>query len=237
MNLLRSFVDFEDPAFSRAAAFATAAAVMATVPLACIAYILHQATIAMPSGGTIVDVTAIVVAAIVVQIPLATAGARALRASLDRNAERLRIRTVEHLRKVPARTLASLEPGQVLSTMTNGLDDAIAIVAEGFTGIFGGLLKAAGAIAIVAVIDWRIAGFALVFFPLVAAYVRQSRIVSARATPRLVRAQAEGVARFYEYVESIALLRAFGCTAERLRRLGLAVSDSTSKPSRTRSRR
>ncbi len=133
MNLLRSFVDFEDPAFSRAAAFATAAAVMATVPLACIAYVLHQATIAMPSGAydrrrdrdrRRRDRRA--------DSARDRGGAGAPRVARPQRRTAAH-RTVEHLRKVPARTLASLEPGQVLSTMTNGLDDAIAIVAEGFT--------------------------------------------------------------------------------------------------------
>jgi ATP-binding cassette subfamily B protein len=108
---------------------------------------------------------------------------------------------------VPARTLAAIDPGHALATLTLGLDQAMAIADGAFEAIFGGLLKGAACIVIVALIDWRIALVSLAFLPVTAAYVRQSRKISARATPRMVRAQAEGASRFYEYVESVALLR------------------------------
>jgi ATP-binding cassette subfamily B protein len=187
--------------------------------------VLVRAANGPPDRGTIVLFTFVVLASAAVQLPLAAAGSRLLRSILDERAERARVDVVEHLRLVPARTLAAIDPGQVLATMTLGLDQALAVVNGAFDSIFGGLFKAAGCIAIVAAIDWRIALVSVAFLPVTVGYLRRSRTSSARATARIVRAQAEGASRFYEYIESVALLRAFGCTAERVRRLAAAVED------------
>ena len=225
MTSLRSLLDAGDARFRRAAALFAAAALVALAPLGGIAYVLVRAANGPPDRGTIVLFTFVVLASAAVQLPLAAAGSRLLRSILDERAERARVDVVEHLRLVPARTLAAIDPGQVLATMTLGLDQAVAVVNGAFDSIFGGLFKAAGCIAIVAAIDWRIALVSVAFLPVTVGYLRRSRTSSSRAPARIVRAQAEGASRFYEYIESVALLRAFGCTAERVRRLAAAVED------------
>jgi ATP-binding cassette subfamily B protein len=225
MTSLRSLLDAGDARFRRAAGLFASAALVALVPLAGIAYVLVRAANGPPDRGTVVLFTFVVLASAAVQLPLAAAGSRLLRSILDERAERARVDVVEHLRLVPARTLAAIDPGQVLATMTLGLDQAVAVVNGAFDSIFGGLFKAAGCIAIVAAIDWRIALVSVAFLPVTVGYLRRSRTSSSRATARIVRAQAEGASRFYEYIESVALLRAFGCTAERVRRLAAAVED------------
>ena len=225
MTSLRSLLDAGDARFRRAAGLFASAALVALVPLAGIAYVLVRAANGPPDRGTVVLFTFVVLASAAVQLPLAAAGSRLLRSILDERAERARVDVVEHLRLVPARTLAAIDPGQVLATMTLGLDQAVAVVNGAFDSIFGGLFKAPGCIAIVAAIDWRIALVSVAFLPVTVGYLRRSRTSSARATARIVRAQAEGASRFYEYIESVALLRAFGCTAERVRRLAAAVED------------
>jgi len=225
MSLVRSFVDLSKPSVRGAFALSGAAAAIALIPLAAIAYAFVHAAHAAPDRATIVAVTCAVVAAAALQIPLAAAGSRLLRAWLDDRAEAVRVEVVEHLRALPARTAAAIDPGHVLATMTLGLDQSVGDIDAAFDAIFGGLCKAAGCIAIVAWIDWRIALVSLLFLPVTLGYLRRSRGSSARATPRMVRAQGEGTSRFYEYLESIALLRAFGCTAERMRRLTLAVDE------------
>ena len=225
MTSLRSLLDAGDARFRRAAGLFASAALVALVPLAGIAYVLVRAANGPPDRGTVVLFTFVVLASAAVQLPLAAAGSRLLRSILDERAERARVDVVEHLRLVPARTLAAIDPGQVLATMPLGLDQAVAVVNGAFDSIFGGLFKAAGCIAIVAAIDWRIALVSVAFLPVTVGYLRRSRTSSSRATARIVRAQAEGASRFYEYIESVALLRAFGCTAERVRRLAAAVED------------
>jgi ABC-type multidrug transport system fused ATPase/permease subunit len=96
--------------------------------------------------------------------------------------------------------------------LTTGLDEAIGIYGDAFEAIFGGISTALLILVLLAFIDWRIALVALAFAPLTAGYLWQSRAISGRAAPRLVRARAEGTSRFFEYVESVALLRTFGRT-------------------------
>jgi len=225
MNPLALLVDLGDAAVRRAGALAVGASVLASIPLAVVAFVLVRAARgAIPHLAFEIAADA-VVASVIIQIPLARAAARGLRRALEERGEAVRIEVIEHLRLASARSLAALDPGQTLAVMTLGIDDAIAIVVGAFDSICGGLLRAFCAVAIVAAVDWRIALVSLGFLPIVGAYLRASRKISSRAMPRLVRARAEGMARFFEYVESIALLRAFGCTAERMRRLGLAVTD------------
>jgi len=225
MRFLNRFVDTGDGAFRGAAALAAVAAVFSIGPLAGITYVLVRAMNGQPVRDVVVAVTAIVAGVAIVQIPLAAAGSRLFRTALERRAERLRVEVIDHLRRVPSRTLADLDPGQILATVTLGLDQATGIINGAFDALFAGAFKAAGAIAVVAAIDWRIALVALAFLPVSVIYVQRSRIISSRATPRLALAQAEGSSRFFEYVESVALLRSFGATAERLRRLALAIAE------------
>jgi ATP-binding cassette subfamily B protein len=225
MNVLRSLFDVTNIRVRNAVALCAVSAVFATVPLIGIAFALLSAASNPPPPIVLIAVLGMVVVGTGLQIPLAGGAAFFFRSALDRRAQELRIAVVEHLRRVPARTLAKIDPGQALATMTLGIDQAMSIVMAAFQSIVAGPLKAIGCVVVVALIDWRIALISLAFLPVVAFYVRQSRAINARATPRIVRAQAEGSSRFYEYVESVALLRAFGCTAERLKRLSSAVSE------------
>ena len=181
MTSLRSLLDAGDARFRRAAGLFASAALVALVPLAGIAYVLVRAANGPPDRGTVVLFTFVVLASAAVQLPLAAAGSRLLRSILDERAERARVDVVEHLRLVPARTLAAIDPGQVLATMTLGLDQAVAVVNGAFDSIFGGLFKAAGCIAIVAAIDWRIALVSVAFLPVTVGYLRRSRTSSSRA--------------------------------------------------------
>jgi ATP-binding cassette subfamily B protein len=225
MNPLRSLLVLDAAPVRRAAVLSSLATLAATIPLAVIAFVLVRAVRGTIPRSAFEVAADAVVASLVVQIPLARAAARCLRDALEGRAEALRAAVVAHLRAVPARSLSALDPGQTLAVITLGLDDAIALTGNAFDALFGGLLRALCAVAVVAAIDWRIALVSLLFVPVAAGYLRQSRSVSSRATPRLVRARSEGASRFWEYVESIALLRSFGCTAERLRRLSLAIAE------------
>jgi ATP-binding cassette subfamily B protein len=224
-----SFFDFDDSRVRHAAALYAVAAVFAAIPIACIAYVLLAAASAPPPRVIVLAIAGFVAVAAVMQTPIATAGSRFFRGSLDERARALRVAVVEHLRLVPARTLATIEAGKVLAAVTLGLDQAMAAIGAAFDAAFSGTLRAIACLVIVALVDWRIALISLAFLPVVLIYARLSRGINAKATPRMVRAQTEGAARFYEYIESIALLRAFGFTAERLRRLTTAIAELNHK--------
>ncbi len=166
-----------------------------------------------------------VAGALAVQLVLSAAAARLVRAKLGARAERLRTTTIERLRDVPAAQLANLDAGRTVELLTSGLDEAGEALAGGFDQMFRGAIAACASLAVVAALDWRIALVALAFLPVTAIYLRQSRGISARATPVFARARAEGSSRFFEYVESVPLLRAFGWTSERTRRLAWALDE------------
>jgi len=90
MSLVRSFVDLSRPSVRGAFALSGAAAAIALIPLAAIAHAFVHAAHAAPDRATIVAVTCAVVAAAALQIPLAAAGSRLLRAWLDDRAEAVR---------------------------------------------------------------------------------------------------------------------------------------------------
>lgn len=208
-----------------AAACAAAAALLAAAPLGAIAIALRSAFAGATGPAELRTLGLAVVGALAVQIVLSVAAARLVRGRFAAHAERLRVRTIEALRDVPAQQLAGLDAGRTVAVLTGGLDDAGETLAGAFDQLFRGSIAAFASLAIVAALDWRIALVALAFLPVTIGYLWQSRGITTRAAPGFVRARAEGSSRFFEYVESIGLLRAFGWTAERTRRLAWALDE------------
>jgi ATP-binding cassette subfamily B protein len=212
-------------ALGSAAPLAAGAAFAAVVPTAIIAFVVFRALGHSMRGAELVSAAVVLAAALLLRIVLASAAGRGVRRALNAHAERLRVEVLEALQHVSPRRLRDIDAGRAVATLTTGLDEAIAVYGDAFDAIFGGLSTAALILLLLCAIDWRVALVALCFLPLTAVYLWQSRKISARAAPRLVRARAEGTSRFFEYVESVALLRTFGRTAERARRLSWALQE------------
>lgn len=214
-----------DPGLWTAAACGGLASILAAIPLGAIAIAIRRALSDGTSANEIRWLIIGVAGAVFLQLALSAIAARVVRAKLAARAERLRADTIERLRDVPAAQLTTLDAGRAVALLTTGLDDAGEALAGGFDQMFRGTLAAFASLAVVAALDWRIAAVALAFLPVTAIYLWQSRGISARATPGFARARAEGSSRFFEYVESVPLLRAFGWTAERTRRLAWALNE------------
>jgi len=214
-----------DPGLWGAAACAGVAALLTAVPLGAVAVAIRRALASATSTSELRTLGLAVAGTLLLQLVLSAAAARVVRAKLAARAERLRTTTIERLRDVPAAQLASLDAGRAVALLTTGLDEAGEALAGAYDQLFRGALAAGASLVVVAALDWRIALVALVFLPVTVVYLRQSRGISARATPVFARARAEGSSRFFEYVESVPLLRAFGWTAERTRRLAWALDE------------
>jgi ATP-binding cassette subfamily B protein len=208
-----------------AAQLAVGAALAASVPAGIIAFVVFRALGAAIAGSELLAAAIVLAGALVLRIVLGTLAGRRVRRQLNAHAERLRVDVIEGLVRVPARRLREIDPGRAVAVLTTGLDEAIGVYADAFDAIFGNLVTALAVLLLVAVIDWRVALVAAAFMPLTAIYLWQSRKISGRAAPRLVRARSEGTSRFFEYVESVALLRTFGRTAERAQRLAWALQE------------
>ncbi len=214
-----------DPSLWVAAACAAAAAIVSAVPLGAIAVALRRSLAHATTSAEVRGLAVAVAGALLLQLVLGTAAARLVRDRLAARAERSRIETIERLREIPPDQVAGLDAGRTIALLTTGLDDAGEALAGGFDQMFRGTVAAFASLAVVAALDWRIALVALLLLPVTAGYLWQSRAISARATPVFARARAEGSSRFFEYVDSIALLRAFGWTSERTRRFAWALKE------------
>lgn len=208
-----------------AAAPAVLAALLAAVPAAIVAYVVNRALQRATTGVDLGLAALVLVVALTLRFAAARAAGRLARLALNEYAERLRINVLDGLGRIPARRLREIDAGRVVAVLTTGIDEAFGVFGDAFDAIFGGVATALLILALLAAIDWRIALLALAFLPLTGGYLWQSRAISARAAPRLVRARAEGTSRFFEYVESVALLRTFGRTAERAQRLAWALQE------------
>lgn len=225
MRLLGRYAVVRDEPLWIAASLAGFAAIFATVPIALVAYLLSRVLRGTLGRPQLAFSIAVFLVAIALRIVVASAAGRRVRDVLSRRAERLRVAVIERLRRVPARELARVDAGGTVAAVTTGLDEAIALFGDAFDALFGGVLTALLTLTVLAIVDWRIALVSLAFLPITAGYLWRSRKSSSRAMPRLLRARAEGSSRFFEYVESVALLRAFGRTTERARRLAWALRE------------
>jgi ATP-binding cassette subfamily B protein len=208
-----------------AAVLAAGGAFLAAVPTAIVAFVLYRALNRASRSADVFAAAAILAVALVLRVALSSAAGRGVRRALNELAERVRVDVLEGLQRLPARRVRELDAGRVVAILTTGLDEATAVYGDAFDAIFGGIATALLILVVLAVVDWRIALVALGFAPFIVVYLWQSRGISGRAAPRLVRARAEGTSRFFEYVESVALLRTFGRTAERAQRLTWALQE------------
>jgi ATP-binding cassette subfamily B protein IrtB len=209
------------PAF----ALATAGALLASIPTAIVAFVLYRALGRAIRPLELILAAAVLAVALALRIVLSSAAGRRVRGALNELAEQVRVDVLEGLQRLPGRRLREIDAGRVVAILTTGLDEAIGVYGDAFEAIFGGISTALLLFVLLAFIDWRISLVALGFAPLTAVYLWQSRKISSRAAPRLVRARGEGSSRFFEYVESVALLRTFGRTAERAQRLAWALQE------------
>jgi ATP-binding cassette subfamily B protein len=208
-----------------AVARAVFCAILALIPTAIVAFVLYGVLNRGTRTTELAGAAAILAVSVVVRIALSSAAGRQVRRALGERAERVRVAVLDALQRVPAGRVREIDAGRTVAILTTGIDEAITVYADAFDAIFGGTLTALLILVMLAVIDWRIALIALAFAPLTAGYLWQSRAISGRAAPRLVRARSEGTSRFFEYVESVALLRTFGRTAERAQRLAWALQE------------
>jgi ABC-type multidrug transport system fused ATPase/permease subunit len=204
---------------------AVGGAILAAVPTAIVAFVLYRALNHATRSVDLAVAAVILAAALLLRVALSSAAGRRVRRALNELAEGVRVDVLEALGRLPARRLREIDAGHVVAVLTTGLDEAIGVYGDAFEAIFGGVSTALLILVMLAVIDWRIGLVALGFVPLTAGYLWQSRGISGRAAPRLVQARAEGSSRFFEYVESVALLRTFGRTAERAQRLTWALQE------------
>jgi ATP-binding cassette subfamily B protein len=220
---LALLLDLRDRALRWGLVLACAESAIGTVPLLVVVLALSDAFRGHVENGALVGLATVLVAALALEIALGTAAGRLVRGSIAARSEDVRTESVARLRAAPMRDVARIDPGRAVALLTQTLDDASEVAAGALEALTSGVFAALCALALLFAIEWPLAILSFILFPCVIPVFWLSRKSASIAGPRLSQAWAEGTARIVEYIDSLAVLRAFGCTGERARRLRLAI--------------
>jgi ATP-binding cassette subfamily B protein len=177
------------------------------------------------SGGQIATWTAIIAACVVVQFVAAWWSARLTWVVGYEEAAQLRLRAVDHLRRVPTGALRQQQTGDVTTALTADMRMIEPVMAEVLPSVVGASIAPVVVLVVTLAVDWRLGLAALV--TLVAAlpiYLVMERRFVLLARLRQQR-QAAAVARMLEYVNGVPVIRAYNQTGQRMARFHQAVDE------------
>ncbi len=224
MRGLKLLLDLRDRSLLWGLVLACGESAIGTAPLLVVVLALAAAFAGHIENGSLAALAAVLVVSIALQIVIGSAAGRLVRGAIAARGEEVRTESVARLRAAPMRNVARIDPGRAVALLTQTLDDASEVSASAMEALTGGVFAALCALAILFAIAWPLAILSFVLFPCIIPVFYLSRRSASIAGPRLSQAWAEGTARILEYIDSLAVLRAFGCTGERARRLNLAIA-------------
>lgn len=205
----RELAGYTDVRLRRGLAWSVAEGVFAAAPFGCV-YLLLRDTLRGELTGTR---TAMIAAALLLcmaarvgcsmrAMPAIFTGAYAMMAQA-------RLRIAEHLRKLPIGWMERQRSGSLAATLAVDLQQVEDIWAH-FLGIFfGGLLVPILLTALLAWLDWRLCLVVLATLPCAFALLQGGQHVLTVQARKLQAANARGQAEVLEYVQGIAVIRAF----------------------------
>ncbi|MGP6158836.1 MAG: ABC transporter ATP-binding protein [Vulcanimicrobiaceae bacterium] len=224
MSGLKLLVELRDRSLRWGLVLACLESVAGTVPLIVVVLALAAAFGGRVEGSALAGLATLLVVSLALEIVAGTAAGRLVRGALAARGEAVRIESVARLRAAPMRDIARIDPGRAVALLTQTLDDASEVAASALEASTGGVFAALCALLLLFAIEWPLAILSFILFPCIVPVFWLSRKSASIAGPRLSQAWAEGTARILEYIDALAVLRAFGCTGERARRLSLAIA-------------
>jgi ATP-binding cassette, subfamily B, bacterial IrtB/YbtQ len=166
-----------------------------------------------------------VLGAVLAQYGLGLASARLTWLSGYELVSNLRLRVLDHIRRLPMGFLSRRQTGDVATVLTQDLRMVEPVVAEILPSLVGALVVPFALTVATLVLDWRMGAATLVtLLVAIPVHVLTERRFVALAVDRQQR-QAEAVARILEYVQGIAVIRAFNQSGERLGRFRTALDE------------
>lgn len=145
----------------------------------------------------------------------------------------VRMRLLEHLRRLPMGFWASRRAGAVSSMLT----DEFALYTEIATHVWGMTIAQATFPAVLlillAIVDWRLAIVAAALVPLALRAVPWSHRLLDRASARLAKVHEESVGTLVEYVQGIETLREYGAVGSQHQALEASQRDLEKEMMRT----
>ncbi|WP_236145822.1 ABC transporter ATP-binding protein [Verrucosispora sp. SN26_14.1] len=135
----------------------------------------------------------------------------------------LRLRALEHLRRLPLGYHTKRQTGDLTALVTHHLSELEPVVFGAVPTIIGAALLPLVIAVGLLVEDWRMGLAALATIPLAMLVYAWSQRTFARLAAERAQASGQAAARFQEYVSGIAVARAHGATGERSSRLAQAL--------------
>ncbi|MFV2101565.1 ABC transporter ATP-binding protein [Micromonospora sp. LOL_024] len=135
----------------------------------------------------------------------------------------LRLRALEHLRRLPLGYHTKRQSGDLTALVTHHLSELEPVVFGAIPTIIGAALLPLVIAVGLLVEDWRMGLAALATIPLAMLVYAWSQRTFARLAAERAQASGQAAARFQEYVSGIAVARAHGATGDRAGRLAHAL--------------
>lgn len=199
-----------DPRLRRGLTWAAAEAVFAELPYGLLWWLLH----ALLQGPVPPVRTAAVAAGLLVCLALRIACARqampATFAGAYATMGQARLRLADHLRRLPLGWFARQRSGAIAGALVTDLQVVEDIWAHFLGVFFGGLLVPLLVTALLLAVDWRLGLVVAATLPLAFVVLACAQRVLGRLAVQVHVADAQGQAEVLDYVQGIAVVRAFG---------------------------
>jgi ABC-type multidrug transport system fused ATPase/permease subunit len=130
----------------------------------------------------------------------------------------LRMRIFEHLQSQPIGFYERRQAGQLISRMTNDVEALDQLVTDGVVTMFSSSLTLVGTVAILALLDLRLALLTFLIFPVMALGALAFRVASADAYARTRTSIGAITAYLQESLSGIRILRSFGQEPQHIER-------------------
>ncbi len=140
--------------------------------------------------------------------------------------ERERVSLGDKLRRLPMRFFSEGNLGHVTSVITVDLPFIEEIGMDALDKVIGGLATSLIGVAMLFMVDWRIAFISAAVFIAAILLLRALERVSKKQSPIRQRQQAELVSAILEYVQGISVIKSFHMSGEKANRIKAAI-DST----------
>lgn len=199
-----------DPRLRRGMAWAAAESVFASLPYLLLWWLLSRLLGGGPDAGQIIAVALGLLACLAARIACARRAMPASFAGAYATMGRARLRLADHLRGLPLGWFARQRSGSLAGALVSDLQVVEDIWAHFLGVFFGGLLVPLLVTALLIALDWKLGLVVAASLPLALAVLVLAQQLLIGLAGRLQAANARGQAEVLDYVQGIAVVRAFG---------------------------
>lgn len=199
-----------DPHLRRGLLWASAETVFATLPYGLLWWLLRDLMQGRVPQAQITTLATGMLSCLALRIICARQAMPATFTGAYATMGRARLRLADHLRKLPLGWFEHQRSGAIAGTLISDLQQVEDTWAHFLGVFFGGLLVPVLVSALLLVVDWRLGTLVVAMLPLAFAALALTQHVLGRLATKLHTANAQGHSEVLDYVQGIAVVRAFG---------------------------